>query len=110
MPITIDRVDHVVLNCRDIEVTANWYMRVLGMKRQTFGAERRTALEFGNQKLNLRPTNAANWATAAVDAPGSVDICFITKATPEQTLAHLAACGVAVAAGPTERTGALGVM
>src|SRR5262244_2969250 len=95
MPIAIDRIDHVVLNCRDIEATAAWYTRVLGMRREEFGAERRTALKFGNQKLNLRPTGANNWTTAGVDAPGSVDICFITKAAPEQTLAHLAACGVA---------------
>lgn len=110
MPVTIDRIDHVVLNCRDIEVTAAWYARELGMKREEFGAARRTALKFGDQKLNLRPTGAANWATAAVDAPGSLDLCFITKAAPEHTLAHLAACGVAVSAGPVERTGALGPM
>jgi catechol 2,3-dioxygenase-like lactoylglutathione lyase family enzyme len=110
MAIKVDRLDHVVVNSSDVAAMAAWYARVLGMEREEFGPERRTALKFGNQKLNLRPTGAANWATAAVDTPGSLDFCFITKAAPEQTLAHLAACGVAVAAGPVERTGALGAM
>jgi catechol 2,3-dioxygenase-like lactoylglutathione lyase family enzyme len=110
MPIAIDSIDHVVLNCRDLEATAAWYVRVLGMEREEFGPDRRIALRFGNQKLNLRPTGAAGWATGAVDAPGSLDFCFVTRARIEDTLAHLAGCGVAVSAGPIERTGALGPM
>src|SRR5689334_9901505 len=30
MTIAIDRVDHIVLNCRDLETTVAWYQRVLG--------------------------------------------------------------------------------
>ena len=59
MIFTVDRIDHVVVNCRDVEATAEWYVRVLGMARETFGPGR-TALRFGNQKLNLRPTGAPN--------------------------------------------------
>jgi catechol 2,3-dioxygenase-like lactoylglutathione lyase family enzyme len=50
----IDRIDHVVLNCRDVEATAAWYERVLGLEREVFGSDRRLALKFGRQKLNLR--------------------------------------------------------
>jgi len=31
MGFSIDRIDHVVLNCRDVEATVAWYKRVLGM-------------------------------------------------------------------------------
>jgi len=111
MAFMIDRVDHVVLNCADVGETAAWYERVLSMRREEFGPERRTALKFGSQKINLRPTGpAAQWPTGAVDAPGSLDICFITRSSPQDVLAHLRACGVSVTEGPVQKTGALGPM
>lgn len=110
MPFAIDRIDHVVINCRDVEATAAWYERVLGMRRVRFGADGRIALAFGSQKLNLRPVTAENWITGAVDAPGALDICFVSDAAPAAVAAHLAACGVAIVDGPVGRTGALGHM
>ena len=80
------------------------------MRREVFG-EGRVALAFGNQKINVRPTGAPNWATAAVDAPGSLDLCFIADAGPEaiaeRTCAH---AGVEITEGPVAKTGALGPM
>ena len=48
-------IDHIVLNCKDVGRTADWYESVLGLKREVFGPDNRTALKFGNQKINLRP-------------------------------------------------------
>jgi catechol 2,3-dioxygenase-like lactoylglutathione lyase family enzyme len=110
MAFTLDRIDHVVLNCRDVEATAAWYGRVLGMTREEFGPERRLALTFGGQKLNLRPTGAPGWITGAVDAPGSLDLCFVTSSAPDEVVGHLQACGVAITAGPVPKLGALGPM
>ncbi|MBM3534390.1 MAG: VOC family protein [Alphaproteobacteria bacterium] len=109
MPFKIDRIDHVVVNCRDLEATAAWYERALGMTRQSF-AGGRIALAFGRQKLNLRPTGAESWETGRIDALGSLDICFITEADPEAVMAHLKTVGVAVTEGPVAKTGALGPM
>jgi catechol 2,3-dioxygenase-like lactoylglutathione lyase family enzyme len=109
MAFTVDRMDHVVLNCRDADVTVAWYVRVLGMARTEFG-DGRIALAFGNQKLNVRPTGARNWATAAVDAPGTLDLCFIADAEPDDIGAHLRACGVEITEGPVPKTGAMGPM
>jgi catechol 2,3-dioxygenase-like lactoylglutathione lyase family enzyme len=107
----IDRIDHVVVNCRDVEETAAWYERALGLKREEFLApDRRIALKFGRQKLNLRPTGAANWDTGAVDAPGSLDLCFITEDGLKAAIERLRDCAVPVVAGPMPRTGALGPM
>jgi catechol 2,3-dioxygenase-like lactoylglutathione lyase family enzyme len=36
----VERFDHIVLNCRDVEATAGWYERVLGVTRQRFGESR----------------------------------------------------------------------
>jgi catechol 2,3-dioxygenase-like lactoylglutathione lyase family enzyme len=106
---SIDRIDHVVLNCRDAQVTTDWYVRVLGMRREIFG-DGRLALRFGNQKINVRPTGAPNWPTGAVDAPGSLDLCFVSAAEPAAVGAHLRACGVQITEGPVPKTGALGPM
>jgi catechol 2,3-dioxygenase-like lactoylglutathione lyase family enzyme len=109
MTFAIDRIDHVVINCRNVEATAAWYERALGLKRVAFGGGR-VALAFGRQKLNLRPTGAENWETGRVDAPGSLDLCFITTATPAEVKKHLESVGVAVTEGPVAKTGALGPM
>ena len=37
MKFTIDRIDHIVLNVKDVEITAPGIMRVLGMEREDFG-------------------------------------------------------------------------
>ena len=110
MPFAVDHIDHLVLNCRDVEVTSAWDQRVLGMKREEFGPDRRIALKFGAQKINLRPTGAPNWDTGAADIPGSADFCLITKVIPDETVRHLAACGIAITAGPTPKAGARGPM
>ncbi len=110
MSIVIDRVDHIVLNCRDVETTVAWYQRVLGMKREEFGRDRHTALKFGRQKFNVRPTGKADWWSVKNDAPGALDLCFITPQSPDEVAAHLEACGVEIVQGPVPKVGALGTM
>ncbi|CAN5674290.1 VOC family protein [soil metagenome] len=114
MAITVEALDHLVVNVRDVEVAAGWYERVLGMVREEFGAgtSRRTAMKFGRQKINLRPTTASKeaWFTADHEAAGSDDLCFLTSATPQAVADHLQACGVAIIVGPTDKKGALGTI
>ena len=110
MRFTVDRLDHLVITCRDVEVSASWYQRVLGMEREEYGRNRRAALRFGGQKINLRPWGAEGWETAETDMTGTQDLCFVTALAPEDTMEHLGGCGVDVIAGPTERIGALGPM
>jgi catechol 2,3-dioxygenase-like lactoylglutathione lyase family enzyme len=110
MRFTIDRIDHIVLNVRDVEISAAWYQRVLGMEREDFGPDHRTALKFGGQKLNLRPTDADKhvWICAADTSPGTADLCFITATPAEEVIGHLHSLGITIEAGPVMRTGALG--
>ena len=105
----IDRIDHIVLNCRDLQATLAWYERVLGFTREEFGPERRVALKFGRQKLNVRPTASAGWETASQDVPGSLDLCFVTEGPIADVVARLRRCAVAFR-GPMPRIGALGPM
>ena len=112
MRFAVDRLDHLVINCRDLEVMASWYQRVIGMERVEFGEPRRTALRFGGQKINLRPHGASNatWVAAADCSPGTQDLCFIVTFTTADVVAHLHDCGVTVELGPVSREGALGPM
>jgi catechol 2,3-dioxygenase-like lactoylglutathione lyase family enzyme len=110
MRFTIDRIDHFVINCKSVEISAAWYQRVLGMEREDFGRENRTALKFGGQKINLRPIDAAvgSWATGVCAEPGAVDVCFITAVPPDEVVGHLHDNGVQILQGPVEKAGALG--
>lgn len=112
MRFTIDRLDHFVLNVTDVEIAAAWYQRVLGMEREEFGANRRTALKFGGQKINLRPyeTSQSDWMAAKDCSVGTHDICFITAVGPEDVVGHLHGLGVEIVRGPVVTAGALGPM
>ncbi|WP_376089664.1 VOC family protein [Roseomonas sp. CCTCC AB2023176] len=110
MRFAVDRLDHLVVTCDDVDTMANWYARVLGMERDSFGSENRTALRFGGQKINLRPKTATQeeWFTGRTVATGCHDLCFIVTVPAEDVVAHLETCGVTVEVGPSVRIGALG--
>jgi catechol 2,3-dioxygenase-like lactoylglutathione lyase family enzyme len=108
MRFTVDRLDHIVLTTEDVEITAAWYQRVLGMEREDFGVENRCALNFGGQKINVRPAGELTWTTGKQSVPGSADLCFITAVGPEDVIGHLHSCGVTIEQGPVKRAGALG--
>lgn len=110
MSFDVSQIDHVVVNCSDVRATVAWYTRVLGMREEIFGPDSRVALRFGDQKLNLRPTGAPGWDTGFVDAPGALDLCFLTPADPDAIVAHLHACGVDITNGPVSKIGAQGAM
>ena len=105
--IRIRRLDHLVLTCADVEATCAFYQRVLGMERDDFGPNR-TALRFGEQKLNLHKAGAELKPNAAAAAPGSADFCLIASTPLEEVMTHLRSCGVAIELGPVDRAGASG--
>ena len=116
MPLTVHALDHLVVNVCDVEASAAWYARVLGMARKDVASEDgkppRTEMRFGQQKINLRPIAATkeDWFTADHEAAGSDDLCFLTASTPDEVVRHLKSEGVAVAAGPGPRRGARGTL
>lgn len=103
----LERIDHLVLTVADIPRTVDFYQRVLGMRHEVFG-EGRSALAFGQQKLNLHQAGREFEPKAAHPLPGAIDLCLVTTWPLDRLLAHLAAEGVAVEEGPVRRTGALG--
>ena len=79
MPGTIEALDHLVMNVKDVETAASWYERVLGMKRvvtEPRPGAKVTSMHFGRQKMNLRPETATQkqWFTGRAIAPGSDEL------------------------------------
>lgn len=103
----IDGLDHLVLTVRDIEITATFYSKVLGMQTVTFGAGRK-ALSFGSQKINLHQHGKEFEPKAWQPTPGSADLCLITSVPLQEVISHFNSCGVTVIEGPVQRTGATG--
>ena len=103
----IDSLDHLVLTVKDIDATASFYSKVLGMDIITFGGGRK-ALSFGAQKINLHQHRKELGPKAQQPTPGSADLCFITSVPIPEVIRHLASCNIAVIEGPVQRTGATG--
>jgi catechol 2,3-dioxygenase-like lactoylglutathione lyase family enzyme len=116
MTVKVFALDHLVINVADVARCVAWYRKVLGMQVKVFdpggGKTPRTSLVFGNQKINVRPRDAdkVEWFTADHETAGSDDLCFLTSATPQEVVAHLNACGVAIEEGPVAKQGARGTL
>ena len=116
MPLTVHALDHLVMNVRDVETSATWFVKVLGVRREEFdpgqGKPTRTSITFGQQKINLRPIDADTiaWFTGVAPTPGSDDLCFLTTSAPEVVAAHLRAIDIAIEEGPTQKQGARGAI
>jgi catechol 2,3-dioxygenase-like lactoylglutathione lyase family enzyme len=116
MAVRVTALDHIVINVADVARSAEWYRRILGMEIRVFdpgpGRTPRTSLVFGSQKINVRPHDAdkVEWFTADHQTAGSDDLCFLTASTPDQVVAHLKTCGVAIEEGPVTKQGARGAL
>ena len=96
-----------MLTVADIDITVEFYRRVLGMRAVRFGRGR-TALAFGRSKINLHQAGHEFEPKAHRPTPGSSDLCLIATEPLEQVMEELAMHDVPVEEGPVERTGATG--
>ncbi len=71
-------------------------------------AEKRTSLAFGRQKIHSNAVGKETNRRPAPPEPGSADRCIVTSAPTAEIVARAHALGIAVAAGPGRRDGALG--
>ena len=90
-----------------IEGAVDFYRKVLGMEKVTFGGGR-VALAFGNQKINLHQSGREFEPKAAHVQPGSADLCFILESPVHDSVKTLSDLGIPVIEGPVGRTGATG--
>ncbi len=103
------RLDHWVLPVTDLERSARFYTRVLGMDLRV-DARGRYALHFGRHRIDLRPHPDVTLPQARRTEPGATDLCLLTDQPLPRFIAHLMNEGVAVEEGPVQREGAEGVL
>lgn len=101
----IDHLDHLVLTTAHEDACICFYVDVLGMSLESFGAGRK-ALRFGNQKINLHVKGHEFEPKAQLPTPGSLDLCFIAGVPLDEVIARLAEKSVPILEGPVMRTGA----
>jgi catechol 2,3-dioxygenase-like lactoylglutathione lyase family enzyme len=107
--VTPTGIDHLVLTVEDIERTCAFY-ETLGGEIVTFGDDR-TAVEFGDRKINLHPVDhRVADHVAATPTPGSGDFCIVVETPIDAVVDHLGANDIDVVTGPVERAGAVGTL
>jgi catechol 2,3-dioxygenase-like lactoylglutathione lyase family enzyme len=103
----LNQLDHLVLTVADVQRTVRFYVDILGMREESFGANR-WALIFGKQKINLHKHGAEYEPKAHTPTPGSADLCFLTSTPVSQVVAELKTKNVTIENGPVDRIGASG--
>ncbi|RXU67998.1 VOC family virulence protein [Pseudomonas protegens] len=103
----LDHLDHLVLTTVDPVAAEDFYVRVLGMRLETFVGGRK-AFKYGNQKINLHVRGQEFEPKAHLPVPGALDLCFIASVPLEQVIAHLQQVNWPIIEGPVPRTGATG--
>lgn len=101
----IDHLDHLVLTTSDEAACVHFYVELLGMMLETFGAGRK-AFRFGNQKINVHIKGHEIEPKAHTPVPGALDLCFIASVPLDEVIATLQRKNVAILEGPVMRTGA----
>jgi len=110
MPL-LKSLDHLVLTVKDLESTRRFYCDGLGMQLETFhpaDGSTRSALKFGDQKINLHIARQEFEPKAAQATPGSADLCFLSEDGLDMWQAQLEKCGIVTLEGPVQRSGATG--
>ena len=101
----IKNLDHLVLTVKNIQASIDFYTKILGMQAVQF-ADKRYALSFGNQKINLHQQHHEFEPKAKHPQSGSADLCFIIEGRLDEVIAHLHKNAISIELGPVERTGA----
>ena len=76
----ITSIDHIVLTSKDVDKTIEFYTKILGMTLEQFPVaneqNKRLALKFGNQKINIHDASPPFSPHAKNPTSGSIDIFF----------------------------------
>ena len=106
------QLTHVGIYVRDLPRMEKFYTEVLGMKLEEFQTptEKRLALKFGRQKINVHEWGREFEPRAHVAAPGTLDLCFIASTPLDQVIQSLKKAGIPILEGPVKKTGAMGPM
>ena len=103
----ISSIDHLVLTVTNINMSCEFYNKILGMEVVKFG-DNRIALKFGQQKINLHESGKELEPGASMPTPGSADLCLISPTPMNEIIPYLQQHDVNIIEGPVQRNGATG--
>ena len=111
----VEHIDHIALTVADVEVTLDWYERVLGAERLHYelfrtGAIPIALLQVGGARLSIHRASAPAAPHARVPTPGSADLCFRWRGPIESAKAAIESAGVDVVEGPVPRPASHGAL
>ena len=108
----ITSIDHLVLTFKDVNKTIEFYTKILGMTLELFPVaneqNKRLALKFGNQKINIHDASSPFSPHANNPTSGSIDICFLSHVDLTEWSKIFAANNITIENGPIRKTGATG--
>ena len=108
----ITSIDHIVLTSKDVDKTIEFYTKILGMTLELFPVaneqNKRLALKFGNQKINIHDASSPFSPHANNPTSGSIDICFLSHVDLTEWSKIFAANNITIENGPICKTGAIG--
>ena len=108
----ITSIDHIVLTSKDVDKTIEFYTKILGMTLELFPVaneqNKRLALKFGNQKINIHDASSPFSPHAKNPTSGSIDICFLSHVDLTEWSKIFAANNITIENGPIRKTGATG--
>ena len=108
----ISSIDHIVLTSKDVDKTIEFYTKILGMTLELFPVaneqNKRLALKFGNQKINIHDASSPFSPHANNPTSGSIDICFLSHVDLTEWSKIFAANNITIENGPIRKTGATG--
>jgi catechol 2,3-dioxygenase-like lactoylglutathione lyase family enzyme len=115
MTLAVQALDHLVVQVSDLEVSARWYQRVLGMTRGRIPCGRSSAADRDEIRPpeDQPPPDRHEQGELVHRRPRGArqrDVCFLTDSTPDEVVRHVQAQGVAIVAGPGPRRGAQGTL
>lgn len=98
--------DHIVLCVGDVDITLQFYERVLNMSAREDRAGK-WSLHFGTNKISIQDARTAP-GLAEKTVPGSGNFCLVTDTPIEDVVAKLRSNDVDIVDGPAHRLGAVG--
>jgi catechol 2,3-dioxygenase-like lactoylglutathione lyase family enzyme len=105
MTITVDGLDHLVLNVADVERSLAWYIGELGLEGERVGEWRKNEVPFPSVRVDA--TTVIDLVAAERNGENVNHVCLVIK--PTDLDAVVASGRFRVLQGPVSRWGAQGV-
>ena len=111
-PSPIAGIDHVAITAADVDVTCEFYARVLGgtiiLDHRPHGRTAVRGMRIGGAMINIHQQGNGIDLVARLPTPGAVDLCFRWDGDIGSAMRRLEEAGVTLREGPVPRMSSSG--